>query len=155
MHFTCFHQTWLNIWCHSVALEVIFFLTYWKNHFCGFSSAIPSVCSFRSERPSLTEYLSYNLNFLSVLVGPCNNYKDYIDFIEGRHIRRRLSQHSGTCNGQNGYDKLPDPSPVVRSGLEAVFLYFVYLSLLPPFHYKHLKGSQLCLEVVLKLLCTI
>uniref|UniRef100_A0A667Z507 Membrane bound O-acyltransferase domain containing 1 n=1 Tax=Myripristis murdjan TaxID=586833 RepID=A0A667Z507_9TELE len=63
-------------------------------------------------RPSLTEYLSYNLNFLSVLVGPCNNYKDYVDFIEGRHIRRRLSQHSGTCNGQNGYDKMPDPSPV-------------------------------------------
>ncbi|XP_061572410.1 lysophospholipid acyltransferase 1 [Cololabis saira] len=63
-------------------------------------------------RPSLIEYLSYNLNFLSVLVGPCSNYKDYIDFIEGTHISRRLKQHPGTCNGQNGYEKTPDPSPV-------------------------------------------
>ncbi|XP_043973349.1 lysophospholipid acyltransferase 1 isoform X2 [Gambusia affinis] len=63
-------------------------------------------------RPSLIEYLSYNLNFLSVLVGPCSNYKDYIDFIEGKHISWRLKQHSGTCNGQNGYDKTPDPSPL-------------------------------------------
>ncbi|XP_028281512.1 lysophospholipid acyltransferase 1 [Parambassis ranga] len=63
-------------------------------------------------RPSLIEYLSYNLNFLSVLVGPCSNYKDYTDFIEGRHISRRLRQHVGTCNGQNGYDKTPEPSPL-------------------------------------------
>ncbi|CAN9513997.1 unnamed protein product [Ophioblennius macclurei] len=63
-------------------------------------------------RPSLIEYLSYNLNFLSVLVGPCNDYKDYIDFIEGRHISRRLRRHSGTCNGQNGYSKTPEPSPL-------------------------------------------
>ncbi|KAG7474074.1 hypothetical protein JOB18_001900 [Solea senegalensis] len=63
-------------------------------------------------RPSLIEYLSYNLNFLSVLVGPCSNYKDYIDFIEGRHISQRLQQHVGICNGQNGYDKTPDPSPL-------------------------------------------
>ncbi|KAM3614730.1 uncharacterized protein V6R79_018570 [Siganus canaliculatus] len=65
-----------------------------------------------SVRPSLIEYLSYNLNFLSVLVGPCSDYKDYIDFIEGRHIRNRLRQHSGSCNGQNGYDRTPDPSPL-------------------------------------------
>uniref|UniRef100_A0A671XPM4 Membrane bound O-acyltransferase domain containing 1 n=1 Tax=Sparus aurata TaxID=8175 RepID=A0A671XPM4_SPAAU len=71
-----------------------------------------SVCSFCSVRPSFIEYLSYNLNFLSVLVGPCSNYKDYIDFIEGRHIGRRLRQHSGACNGQNGYDKTPEPSPL-------------------------------------------
>ncbi|XP_013869698.1 lysophospholipid acyltransferase 1 isoform X2 [Austrofundulus limnaeus] len=62
-------------------------------------------------RPSLLEYLSYNLNFLSVLVGPCSNYQDYIDFIEGRHISRRLKQHTATCNGQNGHNKTPDISP--------------------------------------------
>uniref|UniRef100_A0A669E615 Membrane bound O-acyltransferase domain containing 1 n=1 Tax=Oreochromis niloticus TaxID=8128 RepID=A0A669E615_ORENI len=45
-------------------------------------------------RPSFIEYLSYNLNFLSVLVGPCSNYKEYIDFIEGRHISTRLKQHN-------------------------------------------------------------
>ncbi|MED6261602.1 hypothetical protein ATANTOWER_007393 [Ataeniobius toweri] len=63
-------------------------------------------------RPSLIEYLSYNLNFLSVLVGPCSNYRDYVDFIEGKHISCRLKQHPGTCNGQNGYDKTPDLSPL-------------------------------------------
>nr|XP_020490241.1 lysophospholipid acyltransferase 1 [Labrus bergylta] len=66
-----------------------------------------------SVRPSFIEYLSYNLNFLSVLVGPCNDYSDYIDFIEGRHISRRLRRHSETCNGQNGFDKIPDPSPLL------------------------------------------
>lgn len=66
-----------------------------------------------SERPSFIEYLSYNLNFLSVLVGPCSNYRDYIDFVEGRHIRSRLRlAHSGVCNGQNGYNMIPDPSPL-------------------------------------------
>uniref|UniRef100_A0A3Q0S7K1 Membrane bound O-acyltransferase domain containing 1 n=1 Tax=Amphilophus citrinellus TaxID=61819 RepID=A0A3Q0S7K1_AMPCI len=43
-----------------------------------------------STLPTLTEYLSYNLNFLSVLVGPCSNYREYVDFIEGRHISTRL-----------------------------------------------------------------
>lgn len=65
-----------------------------------------------NKRPSLIEYLSYNLNFLSILVGPCSNYSDYIDFIEGRHISKRLRHHSGTCNGQNGYDMTPEPSPL-------------------------------------------
>ncbi|XP_061633429.1 lysophospholipid acyltransferase 1 isoform X1 [Phyllopteryx taeniolatus] len=63
-------------------------------------------------RPSLIEYLSYNLNFLSVLVGPFNNYKDYMDFIEGTHISCRLRRHSSTCNGKNGDHKSPDPSPL-------------------------------------------
>ncbi|KAF3691708.1 Lysophospholipid acyltransferase 1 [Channa argus] len=63
-------------------------------------------------RPSFIEYLSYNLNFLSVLVGPCSDYRDYIDFIEGRHISRRLKQHSGRCNGQNGYNKKLALSPL-------------------------------------------
>ncbi|XP_034031132.1 lysophospholipid acyltransferase 1 [Thalassophryne amazonica] len=64
------------------------------------------------EKPSLIQYLSYNLNFMSVLVGPCSNYKDYLDFIEGRHVRQRLRYHPPTCNGQNGYDMLPEPSPL-------------------------------------------
>ncbi|XP_068615563.1 lysophospholipid acyltransferase 1 [Brachionichthys hirsutus] len=63
-------------------------------------------------RPPLIEYLSYNLNFLSVLVGPCSNFNDYVDFIEGRHISRRLKQHVGISNGLNGCDKAPDPSPL-------------------------------------------
>ncbi|XP_037309065.2 lysophospholipid acyltransferase 1 isoform X2 [Pungitius pungitius] len=65
-----------------------------------------------TERPSLLEYLSYNLNFLSVFVGPCSNFKEYTDFIEGTHIGRRLRHHSGTRNGHNGYEKTPEPSPV-------------------------------------------
>lgn len=67
-----------------------------------------------SARPSLLQYLSYNLNFLSILVGPCSNYQDYLDFIEGRHISRRLGRRSAACNGQNGHSKMPDPSPLVR-----------------------------------------
>ncbi|XP_038843986.1 lysophospholipid acyltransferase 1-like, partial [Salvelinus namaycush] len=63
-------------------------------------------------KPSLIEYLSYNLNFLSILVGPCSHYKDYIDFIEGRHVQRRLRRLSASNTGQNGYDKVPEPSPM-------------------------------------------
>uniref|UniRef100_A0AAZ3P759 Membrane bound O-acyltransferase domain containing 1 n=1 Tax=Oncorhynchus tshawytscha TaxID=74940 RepID=A0AAZ3P759_ONCTS len=65
--------------------------------------------STSSSKPSLIEYLSYNLNFLSILVGPCSHYKDYIDFIEGRHVQRRLSASN---TGQNGYDKVSEPSPM-------------------------------------------
>lgn len=60
-------------------------------------------------RPSLISYLSYNLNFLSVLVGPCSDFKDYIDFIEGRHISSRLQ--SQTSNGHHGLTKHVEPSP--------------------------------------------
>nr|XP_061789554.1 lysophospholipid acyltransferase 1-like [Nerophis lumbriciformis] len=63
-------------------------------------------------RPSLLEYLSYNLNFLSVLVGPFNNYKDYIDFIEGTNISSRLRRQSSMRNGQNDNYKIQDPSPL-------------------------------------------
>ncbi|CAB1321277.1 unnamed protein product, partial [Coregonus sp. 'balchen'] len=68
--------------------------------------------STSSSKPSLIEYLSYNLNFFSILVGPCSHYKDYIDFIEGRHVQRRLRRLSGSNTGQNGFEKVPEPSPV-------------------------------------------
>ncbi|KAM3839526.1 lysophospholipid acyltransferase 1 isoform 2-T2 [Vipera latastei] len=41
-------------------------------------------------RPSLLEYLSYQLNFMSIIAGPCSNFKDYIAFIEGRHVQMKL-----------------------------------------------------------------
>ncbi|XP_053570765.1 lysophospholipid acyltransferase 1 [Bombina bombina] len=59
-------------------------------------------------RPSLLEYLSYHLNFMSILAGPCSNFQDYIAFIEGRHIQSKLLD---IRSNRNGYHKLPDPSP--------------------------------------------
>nr|XP_033790456.1 lysophospholipid acyltransferase 1 isoform X2 [Geotrypetes seraphini]XP_033790457.1 lysophospholipid acyltransferase 1 isoform X2 [Geotrypetes seraphini] len=59
-------------------------------------------------RPSFLEYLSYHLNFMSVLAGPCSNYKDYIAFIEGRHVHMKLLEMNWK---QKGHDKLPYPSP--------------------------------------------
>ncbi|XP_043925053.1 lysophospholipid acyltransferase 1 isoform X2 [Protopterus annectens] len=61
------------------------------------------------ERPSFLEYLSYNLNFLSILAGPCSNFKDYIAFIEGRHVQMKLLEVNWKLKG---YSKLPEPSPV-------------------------------------------
>ncbi|XP_055359259.1 lysophospholipid acyltransferase 1 isoform X2 [Betta splendens] len=63
-------------------------------------------------RPSLIEYLSYTLNFLSVLVGPCTDYQDYMDFIEGRHVSRRLQPHCHAGNGYGGYSRKLEPSPL-------------------------------------------
>ncbi|XP_052473571.1 lysophospholipid acyltransferase 1 [Carassius gibelio] len=63
-------------------------------------------------KPSLLEYLSYNINFLSVLVGPCSIYKDYIEFIEGQHVQHRLKRVKDISSQQNGWDKVPEPSPV-------------------------------------------
>ncbi|XP_029446610.1 lysophospholipid acyltransferase 1 isoform X2 [Rhinatrema bivittatum] len=59
-------------------------------------------------RPSFLEYLSYHLNFMSILAGPCSSYKDYIAFIEGRHVHMKLLHVNWK---QRGYDGLPDPSP--------------------------------------------
>uniref|UniRef100_A0A4W5R9V7 Membrane bound O-acyltransferase domain containing 1 n=1 Tax=Hucho hucho TaxID=62062 RepID=A0A4W5R9V7_9TELE len=77
-----------------------------------FSNVSFFLSSTSSSKPSLIGYLSYNLNFLSILVGPCSHYKDYIDFIEGKHLQRRLRRLSGSNTGQNGYDKVPEPSPM-------------------------------------------
>ncbi|MBN3306088.1 MBOA1 acyltransferase, partial [Amia calva] len=59
-------------------------------------------------KPCLLEYLSYQLNFLSVLAGPCSNYRDYFDFIEGSHVQKRLLQANGKHKGSN---RLAEPSP--------------------------------------------
>ncbi|XP_020637320.1 membrane-bound glycerophospholipid O-acyltransferase 1 isoform X1 [Pogona vitticeps] len=60
-------------------------------------------------KPTLLEYLSYHLNFLSIIAGPCSNYKDYIAFIEGRHVQMKLLDVHWK---QKGFDRLPDPSPM-------------------------------------------
>ncbi|ETE68526.1 Lysophospholipid acyltransferase 1, partial [Ophiophagus hannah] len=60
-------------------------------------------------RPSLLEYLSYHLNFMSIIAGPCSNFKDYIEFIEGRHVQMKLLKVSWK---QRNCDRFPDPSPV-------------------------------------------
>ncbi|MGH0134710.1 UNVERIFIED_CONTAM: hypothetical protein FKN15_032433 [Acipenser sinensis] len=70
-------------------------------------------------RPTLLEYLSYNLNFLSILAGPCSNYKDYISFIEGRHIAMKLLERNWK---PNGYNRLPEPSPAMRNNFRHHFL---------------------------------
>uniref|UniRef100_A0A8C5LF39 Membrane bound O-acyltransferase domain containing 1 n=1 Tax=Jaculus jaculus TaxID=51337 RepID=A0A8C5LF39_JACJA len=59
-------------------------------------------------KPSLLEYLSYLLNFMSVIAGPCNNFKDYVAFIEGKHIHMRLLEMHWK---QRGLHSLPEPSP--------------------------------------------
>lgn len=56
------------------------------------------------------EYLSYLLNFMSVIAGPCNNFKDYIAFIEGRHIHTKLLEVNWK---QRDFHSLPEPSPTV------------------------------------------
>ncbi|KAM4688963.1 lysophospholipid acyltransferase 1 [Discoglossus pictus] len=86
------------------------------------------------KRPSLLEYLSYHLNFLSILAGPCSNFNDYIAFIEGRHIQSKLLEiHSK----RNGYCKLPDPSPneaVIQKlfiALISVVLFLIFTKAFP------------------------
>ncbi|EDL98378.1 rCG43955, isoform CRA_c [Rattus norvegicus] len=59
-------------------------------------------------KPSLLEYLSYHLNFMSVIAGPCNNFKDYVAFIEGRHIHMKLLEVNWK---ERGFQSLPEPSP--------------------------------------------
>ncbi|XP_018411181.1 PREDICTED: lysophospholipid acyltransferase 1 [Nanorana parkeri] len=58
------------------------------------------------KRPTLLEYLSYHLNFMSVLAGPCSNYMDYIAFVEGSHIPSKLKEV-----GLKEKRYVPDPSP--------------------------------------------
>ncbi|KAK3572229.1 hypothetical protein QTP86_027188, partial [Hemibagrus guttatus] len=56
--------------------------------------------------PSLLEYLSYTLNFMSILVGPWSSYRDYTEFIQGQHLHNKLQLL------HNGYDTQAQPSPV-------------------------------------------
>ncbi|KAJ8013366.1 hypothetical protein DPEC_G00052520 [Dallia pectoralis] len=100
-------------------------------------------------KPSLIEYFSYNLNFLSVLVGPCSHYNDYVDFIERRHVQRRLGKLSGTWAGHNGFDKVPDPSPmaaVTRKLATCVVCMVLYLTLTKAFPITYNVDSRFVSE---------
>ncbi|XP_021116235.1 lysophospholipid acyltransferase 1 isoform X5 [Heterocephalus glaber] len=66
-------------------------------------------------KPSLLEYLSYLLNFMSVIAGPCNNFKDYVAFIEGRHTHMKLL---GVNWKQKGFHSLLEPSPNTATSLK-------------------------------------
>ncbi|XP_032505408.1 lysophospholipid acyltransferase 1 isoform X2 [Phocoena sinus] len=59
-------------------------------------------------KPSFLEYVSYLLNFMSVIAGPCNNFKEYIAFIEGRHTHMKLLEVNWK---KKGFHSLPEPSP--------------------------------------------
>lgn len=41
-------------------------------------------------------------------------YKEYIEFIKGQHVQHRLKRVKDTSSQQNGWDKIPEPSPMVR-----------------------------------------
>ncbi|XP_042534457.1 lysophospholipid acyltransferase 1 [Dipodomys spectabilis] len=84
-------------------------------------------------KPSLLEYLSYLLNFMSVVAGPCNNFKDYVAFIEGRHIHVKLLEVNWKHEGFHG---LPEPSPtgaVIRKLYIALGSLFFFLTLTKSF----------------------
>ncbi|XP_010864712.2 lysophospholipid acyltransferase 1 isoform X1 [Esox lucius] len=102
-----------------------------------------------TSKPSLIEYLSYNLNFLSVLVGPCSHYNDYIDFIEGRHVQRRLGKPPGTNAGRSGPDEVPEPSPmaaVTRKLVICVVCMVLFLTLTKAFPITYNVDSRFVSE---------
>ncbi|XP_070565275.1 lysophospholipid acyltransferase 6-like isoform X2 [Ptychodera flava] len=62
----------------------------WSIH-DGFARDRAKLSDFRSKKvvrriPSVLEYTSYLFHFQALAVGPFCFYKDYIDFIEGRHV---------------------------------------------------------------------
>ncbi|XP_069814036.1 lysophospholipid acyltransferase 1 isoform X2 [Dendropsophus ebraccatus] len=57
-------------------------------------------------KPTFLEYISYHLNFMSILAGPCSNFNEYVGFIEGQHLRSKLLEVKGKkCT------LFTDPSP--------------------------------------------
>ncbi|XP_077126071.1 membrane-bound glycerophospholipid O-acyltransferase 1 isoform X1 [Ranitomeya variabilis] len=57
-------------------------------------------------KPTFLEYISYHLNFMSILAGPCSNFNEYVGFIEGRHIQSKL-----VGNKAKDSTTFTDPSP--------------------------------------------
>lgn len=55
---------------------------------------------------------------MSIIAGPCSNYKDYIAFIEGRHVHMKLLEVNWK---QKGYNRLPDPSPTVSCKMPNIY----------------------------------
>ncbi|XP_023388016.1 lysophospholipid acyltransferase 1 isoform X2 [Pteropus alecto] len=84
-------------------------------------------------KPSFLEYLSYLLNFMSVIAGPCNNFKDYIAFIEGRHTHMKLLEVNWK---QKDFHSLPEPSPtgaVIRKLCMTLVSLLLFLTLTKTF----------------------
>ncbi|XP_051791464.1 lysophospholipid acyltransferase 1 isoform X2 [Erpetoichthys calabaricus] len=94
------------------------------------------------EKPSLIEYLSYHLNFLSILAGPFSNYKDYISFIEGNDISMKLLEIQ---TKQKQYERLTIPSPtgpVIRKLVICGVSVFLFLTLAKSFPVAHMLNEQ-------------
>ncbi|XP_032810757.2 membrane-bound glycerophospholipid O-acyltransferase 1-like [Petromyzon marinus] len=74
--------------------------------------------------PTLLQFLSFNLNFLSILAGPSSSFKDYTAFIEGSHYKGW--ERSGACGRENGPLHEPSPAAAVTSKLLMVLLSLVF-----------------------------
>ncbi|XP_014671243.1 PREDICTED: lysophospholipid acyltransferase 1-like isoform X2 [Priapulus caudatus] len=93
--------------------------------------------------PPPIEFASYLLNFQTILCGPCSQYNDYIDYIEGRSLQSR----SPTANGSTFKDvpssKEPSPVRAVMEKLGIVLvLVFVNLKLLPLFPMEYIREEK-------------
>lgn len=84
-------------------------------------------------KPSFLEYLSYLLNFMSVIAGPCNNFTDYVAFIEGRHVQMKLLEVNWK---QRLPPSCPEPSPtgaVIRKLCVTLVSLLLFLTLTKTF----------------------
>ncbi|MEE6464820.1 hypothetical protein FKM82_006371 [Ascaphus truei] len=101
------------------------------------------------KRPLFLEYLSYHLNFMSILAGPCSNFQDYVAFIEGRHIQSKLLEVNS--EGEE-YNKPPDPSPneaVIHKLCITVASLILFLTLTKAFPILHIVDDTFINEASL------
>ncbi|XP_056377255.1 lysophospholipid acyltransferase 1 isoform X3 [Hyla sarda] len=89
------------------------------------------------QKPTFLEYISYHLNFMSILAGPCSNFNEYVGFIEGRHIQSKLPEVKGK--------KCVDPSPtnaVITKLLICVVSLILFLTISKAFPLKYMLDDK-------------
>ncbi|XP_044150129.1 lysophospholipid acyltransferase 1 [Bufo gargarizans] len=91
-------------------------------------------------KPTFLEYISYHLNFMSILAGPCSSFNEYIGFIEGRHIQSEL-----LIEKRKEDTTFPDPTPnkaVITKLLICVVSLILFLTVSKAFPLLHMLEDK-------------
>ncbi|KAF5297472.1 hypothetical protein FQR65_LT10008 [Abscondita terminalis] len=94
--------------------------------------------------PSPLEYFSYSLAFPALMAGPVLFYKDYMDFIDGKHLLQNTGNNN-IDNNSNSRTVVLEPSPiivVVKKVALSVFFATMFVKFIPMFSVKKVKDDE-------------
>ncbi|XP_014609872.1 PREDICTED: lysophospholipid acyltransferase 1 [Polistes canadensis] len=104
--------------------------------------------------PTMMEYFSYVFHFQALMAGPVIFYRDYIDFINGDHMKdttKSLTDENNEKTLENVNEIVLEPSPmkvVVKKVIASLMCAALFVSLIPLFSIQKLKDDDFLQETL-------